>query len=208
MSEIDFDAVRSGFSSKANALLNIPPRYRKLSLRNFDGKVESARIEIAQSRGVHISGPCGVGKTHLAAALLIDWFADALANSAAGMIIGRPTGFFVSAGDLTLEIAESGKRGEAKLLRKYDEFDCLVLDDLGAELSNQRSRAVFSTMVDRRFWRCRRLIITTNLSIEDLSKFYDDRMISRIVGMCYPVKLDGPDRRVVRAPVQQSLAVG
>lgn len=208
----NFNTVRCGLSKRANDDLGIPPRYRKLTLENFeagDEEIATACDTLARSLGLLLTGPCGVGKTHLAVALLLNWFADALMRSGAGMTESvRPKGQFVSTADLSLELAELGRRRESQFLRKYDDFDCLVLDDLGAELSGERSRHVFGALIDRRYRRMRRTLITTNLSLQDLGNLYDDRMASRIAGMCRVIKLDGEDRRIDREAEGQLLAGG
>jgi len=207
-----YNVVRSGLSKRAAVALGIPARYQQLSLQNFEGRpveVEAACDAIARAAGVFISGPCGVGKTHLAAGLLLTWYADALAEADAAIPpIARPQGQFVSTADLGAELADFGKRGEGKFLRKYDAFDCLVLDDLGAELSTDRSRHVFGALIDKRYRRMRRTVITSNLTLQEIGELYDDRMASRISGMCEQIALDGADRRVHRTPEQQLLAVG
>jgi len=199
MTEHAFNTVRSGLSKRANEALEIPPRYRKLSLENFHGagdEIALARRSLERSTGVFLSGPCGVGKTHLAVALLLDWYANALRDASAGGV-ALPKGLFVSSSDLALELADLGKRREPQFLRRYDDVDCLLLDDVGAELSSERSRAVFGALIDRRYRRIRRTLITTNLSLQELGEFYDDRTASRIVGMCALVRLSGADRRIV-----------
>jgi DNA replication protein DnaC len=212
MSETNFAAIRLGLSKRANEDLGIPPRYRRLALENYDGNphdVALARDAVFRSGGVFLSGACGVGKTHLATALLLDWYASAVETAAASIMPApRPRARFVASADLTVELAELGKRREVTFFKKYDEFECLLLDDLGAELSNERSRHVFGAMVDRRFRRMKPMIITSNLSLQDLSKLYDDRMASRIAGSCAVIKLTGPDHRVTPIPKQQALAMG
>lgn len=202
-----FNPVRSGLSKRANDLLGIPVRYRRLSLENFEGAdndIAAARSAISRSAGVLISGPCGVGKTHLAVGLLLDWYAAALAQASnADDLSPRAKGQFVSAADLAIELAEVGKRGEAPFLRKYDVFDCLLLDDLGAELSTDRSRHVFGTLIDSRYRRTRRTLITSNMTLQEIGEFYDDRTASRINGMCVTMALEGPDRRVLHESEQQ-----
>lgn len=206
MIDQSFNPVRSGLNKRANDTLGIPARYRKLSLENFEGnaaEVAEARAALSQAGGVLISGPCGVGKTHLAVGLLLDWFADALTQNS------RAQGLFVAAADLASEIASLGRNGEGRFLRKYDDFDCLLLDDLGAELSTERSRHALGALIDLRYRRMRRTLITTNLSLQDLSELYDDRMASRIAGMCSLLRLEGGDRRIQRPRSEQRLtAVG
>jgi len=200
VNEQSFNVVRSGLSKRAALALAIPARYQQLSLQNFEGRpieVEAARDAIIRSAGVFITGPCGVGKSHLAAGLLLSWYADALAEADAKLpLVPRPQGQFACAADLVTELADLGKRGEGKFLRKYDAFECVVIDDFGAEISTDRSRKIFGALIDRRYRRIRRTIITSNLNLQQISELYDDRTASRIAGMCEQISLDGADRRV------------
>ena len=50
--------------------------------------------------------------------------------------------------------------------------------------------------MDRRYREELRTIITSNLSIEEIQEKLDDRIASRIVGMCRVCILQGRDRRV------------
>jgi DNA replication protein DnaC len=210
MTENDSAEVRAGISKKVNKELGLPPRYRKLALDNFAAsgdEVKTALGAMSRSAGVFLSGPCGTGKTHLAVGLLLHWYAGVLLQAGPSWLVSnRPKGKFVSAADLVIELADQGRRSESKFLRCYDEFDCLVLDDLGAEISTERSRHVFGALIDRRYRRVRRTIITSNLSLQDLGNLYDDRMASRIRGMCYTINLEGEDRRIGPLASDQSAA--
>jgi DNA replication protein DnaC len=211
MEQSSFTAVRSGRSKRANDDLAIPSRYQKLAIEDLvdlDEQVAAARDAIGRAASVFLTGSCGVGKTHLAAGLLTEWYAGELAKASAaepGVSIKPPNGRFSSAMDLMIEAAEMGKRGEAKFLRRYEGFDCLVIDDLGAEISSERQRHLLAVIIDLRYRRRRRTIITSNLSVQDLATLYDDRMTSRIVEMCEVIHLTGPDRRLTIGPARAGL---
>jgi DNA replication protein DnaC len=183
-------------------------------LSSFDGSqfVKAGREALARNRGVFIFGPCGTGKSHLATGLLLEWFANKERVSAECEDTPRPKAQFVSTIDLLIELKESfnSRDGDARLLRKYSEYDLLVLDDLGAERATDWSRQVINVLVDRRYREMKPMIFTSNLGLNALSDAFDDRMASRIAGACEVLQLAGSDRRiriVASEPEQQSLAV-
>jgi DNA replication protein DnaC len=65
-----------------------------------------------------------------------------------------------------------------------DIFSCdlLVIDDLGTELTNEFVISQLFLIINERNVRKRSTIISTNLSMNELSQAYDDRIVSRIIG--------------------------
>jgi DNA replication protein DnaC len=71
----------------------------------------------------------------------------------------------------------------------------LVLDDLGAEKVTEFSLGFLNEIIDERNMKNPNgLIITSNYSIQELGKFYDARLASRILEMCRVVEL--PARKI------------
>ncbi len=73
--------IADGRSRLARMDLGIPQRFAGKSLVNLDlsrDAIASAKKAITQKQGVYIWGPVGIGKTHLAIGLLLDWFANRL----------------------------------------------------------------------------------------------------------------------------------
>lgn len=74
----------------------------------------------------------------------------------------------------------------------------LVVDDLGVQKDSEHALTVLYEIFDRRDMDLRHgLIITSNLSMKDMAaKMGDDRIPSRIAGMCDVIELKGKDRRI------------
>ena len=211
LTEKEFAAVISGRSKKANAELDIPARYQRMSFENFvdtDRQIHTMQKALLQKRGVYLHGDCGTGKTHVACALMLDWFANALRQSNEGKR-QHPTSKFISTVNLLLKFKETfnTRSGEAELIRKYTSIELLLLDDIGAERATTWSKDTIITLVGLRDEDKRQTIFTSNLNLQAISESYDDRISSRIGGTCAVVKLAGPDRRLVPIPVQEKLAV-
>lgn len=152
------------------------------TLKRFDNKQAIAECDCFPKRGLFIYGPVGCGKTHLAVAI-VRKFKDAK--------VLRTTDF------LRNMRACNGAAGELAYLKTL--LYCpLVIDDIGAEKISDYSLTSLWELIDRRWQNLNpAIIITSNLGRDALvEKFGEDRIISRIAGMCKTIKLDGEDRRL------------
>ena len=74
--------------------------------------------------------------------------------------------------------------------------DLLIIDDLGTELSTQFSNLVLYTILNRRAQKNKKIIISTNLDIDEFTKIYSDRITSRIFGCFDTLEFLGEDIRL------------
>lgn len=166
--------------------VGVLPRYISCRIENFKG-------ELPKLRPVFITGPVGCGKTHLA----IGYLANEIIEK------GIEAGRFVRAVDLFKEIRntfqENRWESEMDLLEKYGkEIPFLVIDDLGTEKMTDWVEQTLYDLIDRRYGECLPTLITSNLSLDQLSAHYashGDRLASRIAGMGPIVKIQGLDHR-------------
>ena len=146
--------------------------------------------------GLCLTGPTGVGKTHLAVGVL-----RALQSR------HRMYGVFYSTTDL-LRLIRAGYDPmlgtcDPKALTRAMEADLLVLDDLGAERPTDWVLDTLQMVIDTRYTNCRRTIVTSNHA--DLPAESGDpsslearigfRIRSRLAEMCEFVDLGGCDHR-------------
>lgn len=84
-----------------------------------------------------------------------------------------------------------------------DLYDCdlLIIDDLGTELTNSFSSSHFFSCLNERFRRKKPIIISTNLSLEELRDRYSDRIFSRITSNFDLCKITGIDIRMYKKRV-------
>lgn len=77
-------------------------------------------------------------------------------------------------------------------------FDCdlLIIDDLGTELSNSFSTSQLFLCINERFLRQKSTMISTNLSLGNISETYSERTFSRLSGNYKLIKLIGEDIRM------------
>lgn len=79
-----------------------------------------------------------------------------------------------------------------------NQFPLLILDDLGTERDTQYMNEIVYTVIDSRAKAGLPTIVTTNLTAEELKKpanLTNQRIFSRLLGICIPVEMAGDDRR-------------
>lgn len=74
--------------------------------------------------------------------------------------------------------------------------DLLIIDDLGAETSNQFTVSQLFHCINERLLRRKSTIISTNLSFDSLKETYTERTFSRIMSNYKMLKLTGDDIRI------------
>ena len=185
---------------------NIPKRYQHCSLENFVAYNESLTKAVDQARrvaeafpvvarGLLLEGQPGVGKTHLAVAVL----KQAIQTTGA-------RGLFYDTRELLRVIRStydpSIRTTELEVLRPVMSADLLVLDDLGAEKTSEWVDETMNLIVNTRYNERRLTIFTSNYpdipdETEPNSLLFriGFRMRSRLHEMCEFLVLDGADYR-------------
>ena len=74
--------------------------------------------------------------------------------------------------------------------------DLLIIDDLGTEFSNEFTKSQLFSIFNQRITNRRPLVISTNLTLEDIRKTYSDRFLSRLAENSYICNLKGADIRI------------
>lgn len=76
--------------------------------------------------------------------------------------------------------------------------DLVIIDDLGAELTNSFVTTALFSFLNERILRKKATIISTNLNLAELKERYSDRIASRIIQNFKLCKLSGPDIRILQ----------
>ncbi|NTV80689.1 MAG: ATP-binding protein [Candidatus Aminicenantes bacterium] len=205
------DRVKQSLVDQAN----IPRRYLSCSLDNFEVHNDSHRDALkisrqfvknypAQDVGLVFIGPCGVGKTHLAVAII----QELIRTKDAACI-------FYDFRDLIREIQSTftpeSNMSESDVLSPVFSSEVLVLDELGAKRTSAWVEETVFYIINHRYNHKKMTLFTTNYpdteeSEDKRDSFYkkgDESLIdrigvrlrSRIYEMCKVVEMGGEDYR-------------
>lgn len=134
-------------------------------------------------------GTVGTGKSLLSACI-----AKKLIESGHSVIYFSATALMDALSKYTFDY-----KSKDELSQTYsDIFECdlLIIDDLGTEMINSFTISSLFNCMNERFLRKKSIIISTNLSLDDLCDRYTDRIASRLTGSFTFCKLSGPDIRL------------
>lgn len=217
-----------GRTQRLERAARIPARYADCSLDNFKRVPNSSQDEAflyacrlvldypAVDRGLLFMGPAGVGKTHLAVAIMKGLLAKGFAC------------VFYEFGSLLKEIQDSynpiSKSSEMRVLAPVYQSHVLVLDELGATVPTDWVRDTMYQIINKRYNDKKLTIFTTNYLDEPRTESPGDKadssrtlsrkanperirelttledrigstLRSRLYEMCREVKIEGVDFR-------------
>lgn len=133
-----------------------------------------------------LSGPRGVGKTHIGYAILRDQFLrgkSVLAWQTVDLLDAlRPGG--------------GSDKDTSKVLRDLGSVEILLLDDVGATRTTEWTLERFTGLIDKRYRENLPTIFTTNLNQDEITDVIGLRAADRLYGGAVQIVLTGPSRRV------------
>ena len=111
--------------------------------------------------------------------------------------------------DLLNRLTGMFSEDRADFIASFDEYDLLIIDDLGVERSTEYAMEQMFFVIDSRYRSRRPMIITTNLKLSELKNPPDlahARIYDRILERCAPILFDGKNFREENAGVTRQAA--
>lgn len=134
-----------------------------------------------------ILGRPGTGKTFLSHAIA----AEAMKNGFSTLYFTSYDFFRIMADSVLGKSEEASSYGRLIMVS-----DLLLIDDLGAELTNTLVESEFFRIVNERQRRNLSTVISTNLSLNEISRRYTERIFSRLIAGSRIIELIGDDLRL------------
>ena len=136
----------------------------------------------SKGKGLILCGKVGTGKTFLASCV-----ANALIDKGVKVLMTN------------LREIESGVwENKQQYIDSLNSYSLLVIDDLGVERNTEYMQELMYGVVNSRYAAGLPMIITTNLTIEELKRPKDigsSRIYERILERCYPIEVKGTNKR-------------
>ncbi len=175
------------------------PAMREWTFANDNGKcpqMKHARFYVEhwdtmqeENIGYLLWGGVGTGKSY---------FAGCIANALMEQEVAvRMTNFALILNDLTASF-----EGRNEYISRLCRAPLLILDDFGMERGTEYGLEQVYNVIDSRYRSRRPLIVTTNLSLQDLQHPQDTahaRIYDRLLEMCAPIRFSGENFRKTTA---------
>lgn len=167
--------------------------YQGEDLRHFESAVDLCREFIKNFnkdyRNILFYGTVGTGKSFLSGCI-----AKELMDMGCSVIYFSASGLFDLFARYSFDYRE--KAAFQDFCEDIYSCDLLIIDDLGTEITNTFIASQLFSCLNERSLRQKSVIISTNLSLEEIRDRYSDRIFSRITSSFALCKLTGQDIRI------------
>jgi len=163
--------------------------YFEANIEDLDKDVQDALQELQTWRDVFMFGPVGTGKTHAMAALIRQYTYE-------GYVCER-----INFDDFCVKVratmSPAATTTEWDMIEPLKQVDKLFIDDLGIRSKQETDFAyvTFYSLLNKRQERMLPTFISSNKTIEQLGKSFDQRVASRLQ-TALVIEMTGPDRRM------------
>ncbi len=145
---------------------------------NFDKMLEN-------NQGLFLWGNVGTGKSFAAACI-------------ANYLLSNKISVIMTSFVKILEIIQNAGERENEMIERLNSVKLVIFDDLGAERNTDYALEKVYNIIDTRYRKNLPMILTSNLSMEDMKDETDiryKRIFDRIFEVCYPIQFTGPSMR-------------
>lgn len=158
-----------------------------------NAKISDAMMRYAENfadfrkdgRGLLLYGSVGTGKTYYAACI-------------ANRLIDKGYTVHMTNFSRLINQIQGTFEGKNQIVDSLNRYSLLIIDDLGAERTSEYMQEQVFNIVDSRYRSGLPMIVTTNLTGEELKNPKDigfSRIYDRILERCFPVAINGVSRR-------------
>lgn len=137
-------------------------------------------------QGLLLHGSVGTGKT----------FASACISNY--LMENGKTVLVMNLGLYLIKLKKEWDEAESNVLEYVKHCDLLVIDDFGVEKVTEFVLDKAFALIDTRYRAEKPLIITTNLSLKEITDKFGSRIADRLQEMCYPLRVEGQSKRTNR----------
>lgn len=187
--ELQREAIAARRQSQIDAMLGraaIPKRFLDRSLDNYQIELEGQQRahravlkywdnwEQNMQRGTSLimCGNPGTGKTHLAVGV------------ARKVMDNGGTAMFTRIIDMARSVKEcyskDSKRTERQVIQSFADPDLLILDEVGHQHGSDTERMILFDVINARYEECKPVILITNLTLNALREYLDERAQDRL----------------------------
>jgi len=185
MRNFTFDKFNFNYYSKARKDHNKFNSYYDSAVKSFNAARDFASkcVQGEKPDGLFLTGPVGSGKTYLSCCIA-NYILDAGKH-----VLFLVVPDFLDSIRATFDAAKRENYSEQHLVDEARKSPVLILDDLGAHNYTDWTKNKVYSILNYRLNNSLPTIITSNISLEDLTAFLGDRTTSRIFEMCRPFRL-------------------
>ena len=156
----------------------------------------SHNLDNPSQKNLLFSGKTGLGKTFLA---------NCIANKAIkqGKSVIYQTAPILLDKMVDYQFKFNKTPEEREEYEKIFDVDLLIIDDLGAETMNAPKFSELFSIINTRALKNKKMVISTNLTTQDIKNIYEERIFSRIVGDFTIHRFIGEDIRILKKRINK-----
>lgn len=151
-------------------------------------------IKLEQQKNLLFTGNTGLGKTFIS-----NCIAKEVIDK--GLNVVYQTAPILMDQILDFKFSYDKTESQKKKYNRIFNVDLLIIDDLGTETMNNNKFTELFNIINTRLLNNKKMVISTNLSLNELYNRYDERILSRLIGNFTICKFVGEDIRLKKKKI-------
>lgn len=165
---------------------------RQRAEKNFDACRDYAYQFSQRSGNLLLCGKPGLGKTFLSACI-----ARVVSDKGFSVVYDTASHVFGQMERVRFR-REEEPADAAEDVKRYENCDLLILDDLGTEMTTAFVRSALYDLIDQRLRDNKKTVINSNMDADDIGNYYSPQIRSRILGNYEVLPFFGEDIRYLK----------